>query len=381
MPDLGQHLAPGGHRLRLQRLGRRRGEDLRGDQPAEEVLQRDQVHHRERPLDVGGKAQRAPVAPILEAVVGVTDAELHRADLESRAIGRLGAHRPRRGSQRCPVAALEGELHLGRSAHFLGQSGADAVLAQQLGLLLRRRRGVEGGLEQHQGPPVVDDLPHDAVDLAQLLQAGGETAGLPLRTLRGDAFPVGVGELGHLDPEGAVGGGAGPPADPEQRARRGLEALLGIPGQEDPDRSQREEGHLPLALHDPDRNRGLAGADVEAARRRRRGDAQRNGRGGRSGVGFEGRGDGLARRGCGGDGGRSGRGRAGRGTGGDEQHRGDDRRPRRGDRQERRHPDSNRGMRVLQTLALPLGDGAGRQGFVGHGAQTGQERHVCAGPR
>src|SRR4029450_2135501 len=39
----------------------------------------------------------------------------------------------------------------------------------------------------------------------------------------------------------------------------------------------------------------------------------------------------------------------------------------------RRHPDSNRGMRVLQTLALPLGDGAGSErGFVGHGRCTGQ---------
>src|SRR5689334_8377398 len=39
----------------------------------------------------------------------------------------------------------------------------------------------------------------------------------------------------------------------------------------------------------------------------------------------------------------------------------------------RRHPDSNRGMRVLQTLALPLGDGArSDRGFVGHGRCTGQ---------
>ena len=385
-PHLGQHLAAGGDRLSLERLGGCGSEDLRGDQPAEQVLQRDPIHHREGALDVGGKAQRPAVGAVLHPVVRVADAELHAPHLEARPVERLGTHRAGGGPQRRAVGFLDRQLHARRAAHLLGKGGADAVRPEELGLFLGRRGRVQRGLEEDQRPPVVDDLPHDAVHLSQLLQAGGEAAALPLGALGGDAVLVGVGQLGDLDPEGPIGRLPRPPARAEQRSGRCLETLLRRPGEEDPHRAEGEKDHLALPLHDPHRHGGLAGPHVEAAGGGGRGDVERchhhRGRAARvrgilGACGRYHRRRGRWRRGR--------RGRSGPrcGAGGDEQRQRDGGAAElgRGDRQERRHPDSNRGMRVLQTLALPLGDGAGRQGFVGHAARTGQETHVCATPR
>jgi hypothetical protein len=112
--DLGQDLAPRRHRLGLERFGRRGGEDLRRDEPPKQILQRDQVHHGDLPGGIGGEAEPASIAAVLEAVVRIADGMLHRADVESLPIRGLGPDRAVAGAQHRPLTIFEAQLDLGR---------------------------------------------------------------------------------------------------------------------------------------------------------------------------------------------------------------------------------------------------------------------------
>ena len=235
--------------------------------------------------------------------------------------------------------------------------------------------GVKPAVQEQQVAPVVDDLAGDAVDRARRVDLDRGPTGLPLALCGGEPLAIDKAELGELHARGELRRlplcHPGAPHAPG----RGLNGLLDPAGDLQPHAAARREDDLAAPLHQPHRDDRVAVVEVQALRVER--GLAGSGRGRELQIG---RGAGLLLNHLGDDdrGGRrrdrlGGRRRLRRTVGTREEEyqqagKGkphDVRTNNKGPKpeawalgSERRHPDSNRGMRVLQTLALPLGYGA-----------------------
>ena len=110
MPILAQQLVARRHRLRLERLGRRRRRHLRRHQPREQLVLGHRVHHRELPAVVDGDVDLAEVlARLLAAALVVHVAQLDAAPTARARTTRSNRcarrRRARRRPRRCRAAA------------------------------------------------------------------------------------------------------------------------------------------------------------------------------------------------------------------------------------------------------------------------------------
>ncbi len=260
--DLGEHVGAGRHRLRLQRLGRRRGRHLARHEPAQELLERDAVDRRQGAGRVERQVEPAAVGAILPRARGGPALVLHALHHEPG----VALHQHRHGA----VADAERRAGLARELdpagwacqHLAVDRGPHAVRPPQR---LRRGAGARlapvGGGEQ-QRPPVVHHPPRDAVHAPHRARLGADAGRLVASPLGLEPRPRRHGELRE---QGAPGQDRGRrPAGPhgEPRARRHLD--LAAAAEQDPRAPEGAERDLPPPFHEPDGDERLAaGRELE----------------------------------------------------------------------------------------------------------------------
>ena len=334
-----------------------------GTSPLSRSSKRNFVHHGQRSPRIHCQHQGAPVVTAFHAVGAVAHVMLHLQDLEAAAVARLGANTIHGAPEKGAVGAPHLKGGVGRYQDFLGQGGVHPKASQDVPQARPRLRLRQRLVEEEGVAAVVDDFAGNSVDLPQRLHAHQDAATGPGVEFGLQPRLVGEGELCQLQAEYPGGGDAADEADVQSLpARRlGLRLHRAAEAQGAPGRG--EEVDLPLPLHQPDGKGGLASPDIHALPGAGGCLQCRGARRGRKTV------DGGVRGGSVVTGGGGCRGEAhmasihGPSSRRVEGARGTvevaSRQAKEDSGQQRRHPDSNRGMRVLQTLALPLGDGAG----------------------
>ena len=376
--DLRQHLAARGDRLRLERLGGRAAKISEGTSPRADPRATRGSPPRWCPPRPRRRTALRGTGAGLEAVVRVAHRELHRADLESLAARSLGPDGPVARPERRAVGHVQLQPDRRRGPDLLGERGARAPAPEQLGL---PRRGLGVRRARARAAPAPSGCRGSSRRCRTPGRAARGAPGSrgPPRSPRSAAMPSLSAQASSVTWT-RKRRSAGVPSS--QRTTSGVPpgastTFSGLALEEQAHPAAGHEGHLAPVLHQAHRDGGLARPDVEPTSGGRRWDVERR----RTRIGRLGSGDGHETVTTGAGGGRrTGRGAAhpvrararshahptpvplGRVTSG-----------------KRRHPDSNRGMRVLQTLALPLGDGAGAPGFVVHPRCTGQGMAISGG--